>query len=92
MRSKLIVVFLSILVLTGCVKSVPVNVLEGCKIVAVLGDQNSHLDQEGNWLILTNPVRFECRSAGVPGVPSPTHPVSGVRPLVVSLEDLAREQ
>jgi hypothetical protein len=35
--------------------------LEGCKYVFVLGGEKSHVDQEGDYLILVNPKQFECR-------------------------------
>ena len=34
--------------------------LEGCRFVFVLGDKESHVDQEGDWLILVEPKKFEC--------------------------------
>lgn len=38
------------------------NPLEGCNYVFVLGDDKSHVDQEGDWLVLVEPKKFECRS------------------------------
>ena len=36
--------------------------LAGCKYVFVLGNDKSHVDQEGEWLVLIEPQKFECRN------------------------------
>lgn len=35
--------------------------LDNCKYIFVLGNSDSHADQDGDWMILVNPTKLECR-------------------------------